>query len=65
MLAKLEPDTLASVNLRGMNYGDSGYMIVRPNADQTLTKVFRSEEQQHRFNCPYQCGMRYEPPTDA
>ena len=44
VLAKLEPDSTADVNMRALNLGDSGYMIVRPNADQTLTKVHRSEE---------------------
>ena len=51
--------------MRALNYGDSAYMILRPNSDQTLTKIHRSEELQHRFNCPFQCGMRYEPPTKA
>ena len=65
MLAKLEPDSSAEVNMRAMNLGDSGYMIVRPNADQTLTKLHRSEEMQLRFNAPFQCGMRYVLHTKA
>ena len=65
VLAKLEPDSSAEVNMRALNLGDSGYMIVRPNADQTLTKLHRSEEMQSRFNCPAQCGMRYKLPTNA
>ena len=53
VLAKLEPDASATVNMRALNLGDSGYMIVRPQADQTLSLVHRSVEQQHRFNCPF------------
>ena len=49
--------------MRTLNLGDSGYMILRPKADSSdLEKTFRSKEQQHRFNAPYQTGMRYHSP---
>ena len=53
--------------LKTCNLGDSGYLIVRPNKAGELEKVFRSESQQHYFNCPYQCGDLdyYRLPTNA
>ena len=30
-----------------------------------MEKVFRSKEQQYRFNFPYQCGTGCKPPTNA
>lgn len=48
--------------LRTLNYGDSGYLLLRPNSSNTdVEKIFRTEEQQHYFNCPYQCGTRSRP----
>ena len=67
VLASLEePNIMKTTNL-----GDSGYVIysaARSEADQNetvLTKVFRSEEQQYRFNFPYQCGTGCELPYKA
>ncbi len=54
--------------LKTLNLGDSGVMIVRPpNRDQPrdYSLIFRSKEQQYRFNHPYQCGTNYKPPTNA
>lgn len=41
--------------------GDSGYLMLRPQ-DQQLVKLYRSREQQHRFNCPFQCGTGKDHP---
>jgi len=49
VIASLESDTLSTLNL-----GDSGYVLY--SHDPEFKQVFRSKEQQHRFNCPYQCG---------
>ena len=46
--------------LKTLNLGDSGYMIVRNHEI-----IFRSESQQHYFDCPYQAGIQYTLPTDA
>jgi protein phosphatase PTC7 len=37
--------------LHAVNVGDSGFMIIRNNAS-----IFRTKEQQHYFNCPFQLG---------
>lgn len=40
-----------------LNLGDSGLVILRKNTKTgILTQVFRSSEQQHYFNCPFQLG---------
>lgn len=41
--------------ISGLSLGDSGYLILRPS-NQKLVKLYRSKEQQHYFDCPYQCG---------
>lgn len=41
--------------LIGHNIGDSGVMVVRDGK-----KVFKSEEQSHFFNCPFQLGSASE-----
>jgi len=48
--------------------GDSGYILYRAYQEQDkilVRKVFRSKEQQYRFNFPYQCGTDCEPPHKA
>ena len=40
--------------------GDSAYMILRKN--KYNSKLYRSLEQQHRFNCPYQVGTGKDHP---
>ena len=43
--------------MRTLNLGDSAVMIVRKDQQSgELKTVFRSEERQHRFNAPFQCG---------
>ena len=53
--------------LKTLNLGDSGVMIVRPptTPKEDLSILFRSKEQQYRFNYPFQCGTNYKPPTNA
>jgi len=57
--------------LYGLNLGDSGYMIVRPKTASVdannlpYDMVFRTEEQQYKFNHPYQCGTNYKLPYHA
>eukprot|EP00347_Sterkiella_histriomuscorum_P017594 403348740 len=53
--------------INGLNLGDSAYMIVRPdpNEESGFQVLFRSKEQQYRFNYPYQCGTNYDLPTHA
>lgn len=62
MIAILHPEssTIATTYL-----GDSSYLLVRPTSDVGLTKIFRSEEQQKRFNFPYQCGTGGDDPKLA
>lgn len=59
VMASLDKDT---PHLYGLNYGDSGYILVRPSKDgKKLDKFFRTTEQQHYFDCPYQCGSYSRP----
>ncbi|TNV76749.1 hypothetical protein FGO68_gene3286 [Halteria grandinella] len=52
--------------LKTLNLGDSGFLIVRQkDSTSDFELVFRSKEQQYRFNYPYQCGTNYGPPTHA
>ena len=65
VLASLEePNIMKTTNL-----GDSGYSIYRAkkvDGDKiVLNLTFRSEEQQYRFNFPYQCGSGCELPYKA
>ncbi len=65
VLASLEePNVMKTCNL-----GDSGYAIFRASVGEenkvVLTKTFRSEEQQYRFNFPYQCGTGCDLPYKA
>ena len=39
--------------VRGLNFGDSGYMIIRNDQAGNPSKVFKSEERQYRFNAPW------------
>jgi protein phosphatase PTC7 len=43
--------------------GDSGYLIVRPDHDLQLETIYRSVEQQKRFNFPYQIGTGGDSPS--
>jgi serine/threonine protein phosphatase PrpC len=41
--------------LHTVSLGDSGYIVLRPREfAESLITVYRSSEQQHSFNCPYQ-----------
>ena len=40
-------------------------MIIRPKRDQSIIKMFRSREQQHYFDCPYQWGTHGDSPLKA
>ena len=53
VIAKLIPEnkTIATALL-----GDSSYMILKFHKNNTIEKVYRSEEQQYEFNFPYQIG---------
>lgn len=55
--------------MKTTNLGDSGYVIYQASGMDgdrvVLTKIFRSEEQQYRFNFPYQCGTGCELPHKA
>lgn len=46
--------------------GDSSYMILRLNRlTGKYQKIFRSEEQQHKFNMPFQLGTNQDSPDTA
>lgn len=64
VLASIDQEN-AIVN--GLNLGDSGYMIVRadPTEESGFQILFRSKEQQYKFNHPYQCGTNYDLPYHA
>lgn len=52
---------LSQDELRIANIGDCGVSVIRRN-----NYVFRSEEQQHSFNFPYQLGTAsFDSPNDA
>lgn len=54
-------------NLISANLGDSGFMIVRLSPDSKRVELlFKSEEQQHSFNFPFQLGAQSrDRPDDA
>lgn len=60
-LASLDDKSLV---MKTTNLGDSGYIIFRPDSGE-LEKVFKSQEQQYRFNFPYQCGTNCATPNKA
>jgi protein phosphatase PTC7 len=48
------------------NIGDSGIMVLRGNREEKLDILYRSVEQQHAFNKPYQLGLcSSDKPEDA
>lgn len=58
--------------LYGLNLGDSGYLLLRPvtlKPDQDgllpYDLLFKTQEQQYKFNHPYQCGTNYKLPYHA
>ena len=38
------------------NLGDSGMMVLRKSKTKVAQIVYRTKEQQHSFNCPFQLG---------
>ena len=54
-------------SLRTSMIGDSGYMIVRPTEPngKNYELYFKSKEQQHSFNFPYQVGTDGDSPEKA
>ena len=64
VLLKIDPERPDS-HLLTTNLGDSGYMIFRPDEEGNLEQIFKSKEQQHSFNFPYQCGTGSPLPTAA
>ena len=46
------------------NLGDSGYLLLRKDGDELKT-VYRSKEQTHGFNFPYQIGTGGDDPERA
>lgn len=50
-----------------LNLGDSGFLLLRPDLTEEsgFKLIFRSKEQQYKFNHPYQCGTNYKPPYHA
>lgn len=63
VLAKF--DTQRPNFIKTTNLGDSGYVLYRPDSNGGLNQLFRSKEQQHSFNFPYQCGTGAELPYAA
>jgi hypothetical protein len=58
-------DTSRPNFLKTTNLGDSGYLLLRPDTDGNLQSLFRSKEQQHSFNFPFQCGTGHDLPYAA
>jgi protein phosphatase PTC7 len=63
VITTIDPD---SNTLRTSYIGDSSYFLIRPNSSSGVyTSVYRSKEQQHRFNFPFQIGSIGDNPTEA
>lgn len=62
VIATIDPE---EPKLRVGFLGDSGYMIVRRNAAGVAEVNYRSTEQQHKFNFPFQCGTNGDPISSA
>lgn len=52
--------SLIDNKIHAANLGDSGFLIVRNGA-----LVYKTKEQQHYFNCPFQIGSSRDMPEDA
>lgn len=46
--------------LHAANLGDSGFLVIRNGC-----VIYKTKEQQHYFNCPYQIGSSRDVPEDA
>jgi protein phosphatase PTC7 len=55
--------------VQGLNLGDSGYLILRPIQKEEnnieIQVIYKTEEQTHGFNFPYQVGERGDNPSTA
>ena len=52
--------------IKTASMGDSLYMIARYNIeDKKFVKFFKSEDQSHRFNHPFQLGTNGDDPSKA
>jgi len=47
--------TNEQIELRGLNLGDSGFLLLR-QLEGKLGKILKTKEQQHKFNMPFQLG---------
>ena len=61
VIASLDPEAPI---LYTSNLGDSGYLLVRKDGSK-LVSVFRSQEQTHGFNFPFQIGTGGDDPEKA
>ena len=58
-------DTKNSI-LHTANLGDSGFMLIRTDAaSRELRIIYRSQEQVHGFNFPFQVGTNGDAPQKA
>lgn len=55
----------ADGTLRTANVGDSGYVVLRASDSQRFELQFKSKEQTHGFNFPYQLGSHGDKPDCA
>lgn len=58
-------DTSRPNYLKATNLGDSGYLLLRPDSEGKLDSLYRTKEQQHSFNFPFQCGTGHDLPYAA
>lgn len=54
-----------SGDLATANFGDSGYLIFRPDGQGSLKTLFESKEMVHSFNFPFQLGLTGDDPSKA
>jgi len=52
--------SLIDNKIHAANLGDSGFLIIRKG-----NLIFKTKEQQHYFNCPFQIGSSRDMPEDA
>jgi protein phosphatase PTC7 len=52
--------TLSGNSLEAVNLGDSGFLVIRHGQ-----LIYKTREQQHYFNCPFQIGSSRDTPDDA
>ena len=62
VLLTIDPKTNELVT---SNIGDSGFIVLRKDKNGDYKKLYRSEEQQHGFNFPFQVGTEGDDPNGA